>query len=442
MARTKIDTRNLVKRGGVYYLRYMNRGAITSVSLGTGDLATAAAERDRLLAVNGLEDRRERLETIAVQIGGVDRAIEQIKDGVPHLTMLAAWQAFRDTPKGRNARGRAINPGTGSLRELESKWGAFVGWLDENHPTPKNEIGRPMPREVRNVTPTMGQEYIRHIEATRSPRTRNKVLTFLRMIFRIIGAEAGCKANPFDGLENISYAVAKKRGLTVEQLKALSKAVEGAGEMERLFCLGFHTGARLGDCCKLQWSDVDMDAGTLHYLPSKTRKTNADITLNLAPPLLANLQKTSTRDRKGPILPDLSALYRKNDYAVSKLVQEVFRKAGIEPSETVPGCAHKVGRYGFHSLRTVFITQALKNGAVIEDVRAAVGHADVTMTASYYRGGAAARNVGLIAMGASTDMGQARGALQTILEALPGLGAADLQAVIDRAREIQEGGKA
>ncbi len=318
---------------------------------------------------------------------------------------------------------------------MQGKWFAFGAWLDQRYPTPKDGMGMLTPREVRSVTPEQARGYIAHIEKTRSPRTRNKVLTLLRLIFRIIGPEAGCKVNPFDGLEVIRYAVAKKRGLTVEQLQALSDAVAGSGEMERLFLIGFHTGARLGDVCRMRWEDVDLAGQVLRYLPHKSAKTNRDVLLSIAPPLLVNLKTTPAKDRKGPILPGLNALYLKNDYAVSKAVQAVFRKAGIEPSEEVDGCAHKVGRYGFHSLRTVFITSALRRGAVIEDVRQAVGHSCLEMTAGYYRGGDAARNVSLVATGA-TVAPQSASAVSGIVKALAGLSAEDLQTIIEEANAV------
>jgi polyribonucleotide nucleotidyltransferase len=166
--------------------------------------------------------------------------------------------------------------------------------------------------------------------------------------------------------------------------------------MERLFLIGLHTGARLGDVCRLTWRDVDFDAGLIRYTPHKSAKTNRGVTLRMHPALLTNLQGTPKGQRKGAILPELNTLYLRDTFTVSKLVQNVFRKAGIEPSEKVEGCAHRVGRYGFHSLRSSFITTALQRGAVLDDVREAVGHSCLEMTAGYYRGGDAARNVALI----------------------------------------------
>lgn len=398
--KAKVDTKHLTRRGGVWYVQYrMADGRRIVQSTRTADLATAQDVRDRIVEPLTLSQERQRMAAVQAAIATVDDRLAEIEDSTPHLTVREAWRVFVDAPKGRNDRGRVIQPGVHLLAEMESKWFAFAEWLAQRHPTPNNEAGQPTPRELRSVTPEQCREYIAHIEKTRSPRTRNKVLSLLRLVFRIIGKQAGCKINPLDNLLAIKYAVAKKRGLNLEQLQALSNAVAGTGEMERLFLIGFHTGARLGDCCRMRWEDVNLTARELRYLPHKSAKTNRDVLLAITPPLLANLKTTPACERKGPILPELNKLYKKDGYSVSKKVQSVFRKAGIEPSEEVDGCAHKVGRYGFHSLRAAFITTALQHGAVIEDVRQAVGHSCVEMTAGYYRGGTAARNVALLATG-------------------------------------------
>jgi integrase len=324
---------------------------------------------------------------------------------------------------------------------MESKWGMFTDWLSATYPTEK-------PREIRTITPAMADAYISHIAKTRSLRTRNKVLTFLRLILRVIGDRAGCKGNPFADIAVAAHATARKRNLSLDQLQALSDAVAGTGEMERLFLIGLHTGARLGDVCRLTWHDVDFDAGLLRYTPHKSAKTNRDVTLKMHPALLANLQRTPKGQRKGAILPELNALYLRDTFTVSKLVQNVFRKAGMEPSEVVEGCAHRVGRYGFHSLRSSFITTALQRGAVLDDVRVAVGHSCLEMTAGYYRGGDAARNVALIG-GALTPAtaatppatGTASG-ITAVLASLRGLDAAGLQAVLSETKRLIKKGVA
>jgi integrase len=427
--KAKTDTRNLYKRGDTWYVSARTpTGERIAKSTGTDDLTEAQTIRNRMLEPLALTNERARMSAVQASIADVDDRLGQIADGLPHLTLLQGWNAFLEAPKGRGARGRAINPGEGSLREMESKWGMFTDWLSATYPTEG-------PREIRTITPSMADAYITHIGKTRSLRTRNKVLTFLRLILRVIGDGAGCKANPFAELSVADHATARKRNLSLDQLQALSNAVAGSGEMERLFLIGLHTGARLGDVCRLTWHDVDFDAGLIRYTPHKSAKTNRGVTLRMHPALLANLQGTPKGQRKGAILPELNTLYLKDTFTVSKMVQNVFRKAGIEPSEVVEGCAHRVGRYGFHSLRSSFITTALQAGAVLDDVRVAVGHSCLEMTAGYYRGGDAARNVALLG-GTPThapdatrpETGTADG-LTAILEGLRTLDAASLKIV-------------
>ena len=41
------------------------------------------------------------------------------------------------------------------------------------------------------------------------------------------------------------------------------------GEWHTLFLIGIYTGLRLGDCCKLDWSQINIAQGVIQLMPSK-----------------------------------------------------------------------------------------------------------------------------------------------------------------------------
>lgn len=63
-----------------------------------------------------------------------------------------------------------------------------------------------------------------------------------------------------------------------------------------------------------------------------------------------------------------------NDKEIYRIVRKYVRKAGINDRG-----------FSAHSTRATFITEALRNGASIEDVQAHVGHADISTTKLYDR---------------------------------------------------------
>ncbi len=447
MATKKQDTRYLILRGSVWYVKApMPDGRRLVQSTGTGDLDEARAIRDRMIEPFTLSTERARMCAVQAAIATVDERLVAIADACPTLTMLQAWDAFKVAPKGKTPRGRKINPGVRTLTDYEGRWNAFVSWLDRKHPTPKDAMGLPTPRELRSVTQEQAQRYIAEVKASRSGNTANKTLTFLRMVFTVLKDAARITANPFDGMESEALSVERKRPLTIEELAAVSKMLAGSGEMELLFSLGYYTGGRLGDIMRLRWDNIDMAARKIHYTPHKTAKTKAGkdgVTHGVPPPLFALLDKTPKKDRRGLVLKDMGDIYPSNPAAVCKRIQKVFTDAGIETDAEVEGYGKRIARVGFHSLRHSYITALLERGIPADSVRRMAGHADISMTMHYYH---ASGDTLRAVSGALPDMAgvtlpqpkdAATGKLGGILSMLAQLDADELQAVALRVAELQ-----
>jgi integrase len=443
----KGDTRYLMLRGSVWYIKApMPDGRRLVQSTNTGDLTEARGIRDQLLEPLTLKNEAARIAAVQASLTSVEDRLAEIAESAPALTMLAAWQVFVDTPKGKTGRGRKIAPGQRTLADYEGRWSAFCDWMEATHPN-RDKSGKIVPRELRTVTPEQAQSYILEIGRELSPNTRNKTLAFLRLVFNVLGDVAKVKANPFAGMEAAPHSTAKKSNLTLSQLTAISKQLEGAGEMETLFALGFYSGARLGDCVGFKWSDFDIEAGKLTFTPSKTDKGRREIRMTVHPALLRILEKTPPAQRKGVLLPELCELYNRDSSAVCKLIQQVFTDAGIETTEAVKGYSHRVARIGFHSLRHSFITGLIEGGVDMETVRRQAGHSTIGMTAHYFHGEQAAQGAALRLPDLSTPhpsptpptTGTA-GGLAAFLDGLRTLDADGLRAVITAAKSALKNG--
>lgn len=438
MATKKQDTRYLTRRGAVWYIKApMPDGRRLVQSTGTGDLAEARAVRDQMLQPLALSNEKARMAAVQAAIATVDERLVEIEDGTPAMTMLQAWEAFKTSPKGKTPRGRKINPGPHTLSNYEGRWNDFTAWLDKKHPTPKDSLGLPTPRELRSVTQEQAQKYIAEVKASRSGNTANKALTFLRLAFNVLREAARIKANPFDGMESESLSVERKRPLTVDELSTISKMLAGTGEMELLFSLGYYTGGRLGDIMRLPWGSIDLAARKIHFTPHKTAKTKAGrdgVTHGIPPPLFALLDATTKAERRGLVLKELGEAYAADTSQVCRRIQKVFTDAGIETQASIEGYGQRVTRVGFHSLRHSYITALLERGLPADSVRRLAGHADIGMTMHYFHSsGDALRAVSaaLPAMGGATPLPRPKdattGTLAGVMAVLDGLTDADLE---------------
>lgn len=387
MGRKPKDTKYLFLRGGRWWIKF-NRGdthIIKTTGCAEVDLKGAQDKRDEELRPHLMENEVDKKAEAVKNLMTAKDRLAVVKDALPSMTLGEAWEAFKIAPKGKTSRGRVIMPGDRTLTDYKAHWRAFCDWMEKHYPK-KNEKGDKLPIELRSVTPDQVQRYIAEVSATRSSNTRNKVLTLLRLVFRVLAVKARIKANPFDGLDAAPLAMARKRPLTAEELQTVSKQLEGKGEMEILFSLGYYTGARLGDCVMMRWDMIDMGARKIRYTPHKTRKSNEVITITIHPTLFSLLDQVPKEDRRGLVLPELGALYatRTGVAAVSKRVQKVFEHAGIDTGLKVDGYSRAVAQVGFHSLRHAHITALLENGIPMDAVRQQAGHASLEMTARYY----------------------------------------------------------
>jgi len=347
----------------------------------------AEAARADFIASLGLavKDEAQVLETVSARLDGKRTEIERIEDAQPSMTLLQAWSAFKAAPKGKTPRGRVIMPGVRTLDDYEGRWNAFCDWMERTYPK-KGGDGDRIPWELRQITKEHAQRYIAEIEATRSGNTRNKTLTFLRLVFKVLSENARIKENPFDGMNAAPLAVSRKRPLTMAELGTISKSLEGQGEMEILFALGYYTGARLGDCALMRWDSIDMSGRKIRYTPHKTAKGNTEITVAIPPTLFNLLDKTPKSKRRGYVLPSIGEQYetRSGVAIVSRRVQKVFADADIDTEVKVKGYSRSVARVGFHSLRHSYITALLEGGVPMDVVRQQAGHTTIGMTAHYF----------------------------------------------------------
>jgi site-specific recombinase XerD len=148
----------------------------------------------------------------------------------------------------------------------------------------------------------------------------------------------------------------------------------------------FITGCRVSALLNARIGDLEFD-GVEHYLhvTEKRNKESRKILLDAARPILRYIKVAGIADdRDGPLFrpfgPDRIRLERRhmNRKTPWRLVKKYCRRAGIEPYRLT-------GRgISVHSLRKTAITDAIRNGAHMHEVREFAGHSDIRTTELYY----------------------------------------------------------
>ena len=170
--------------------------------------------------------------------------------------------------------------------------------------------------------------------------------------------------------------------------------------------LGIH-----GDCCRLNWSQINIAEGVIRVVPQKTKRHHQRlVTIPIHPALgqalLVEQQAYNNKraggvgteahavrmeqqayDNKmmvGPVLPGIAEMYRNSRCRVADRLSKIFKAAHIQTSVKLEGRKHRTPEATFHSLRHTFVSFAANAGVPLHIVQSIVGHESTAMTRHYY----------------------------------------------------------
>jgi integrase len=380
----KARTGTLLKRGAVYYLRFVFDGRPIVRRLTTKDadgIETAIttkdeAERARVRLMDGWTkaDQKKAEENLLAKITGRAAELAQFEAGKPGLAVKEGWNAFQKSA-------RRPDSGERTLEAYACQWDRFARWMEEHHPA----------ATLKEVSPSIAESYARNLaDSCMAPNTYNKHLTLLQMVFRVLSHNPEYRTPPVnpwtaDQLPRKRLAPHSRRELTLAELQTVCTTAQG--EMRTLFGVGLYTGLRLGDCATLQWGEVDLDRGRIARVPNKTRsRSGKPVLVPLHRALWQMLAETPPRRRRGDVLPETAELYRTRPDALTKRIQDIFHACGIATASAVPTGPRRIRKaldVGFHSLRHSFVSLCRASNVPLAVVEAIVGHSNPAMTRLY-----------------------------------------------------------
>ena len=357
MAREKGMGNLQLEKSGRWTMRVGINGKRYCRSTRTKDRDQAERELQRFLAPLGLGERR--------------------------LPLADVWLEYLRSPY-RNEIAKT------TLEAKRQVWMHFARWMEHFY-LPVKDLG--------GITADMVGEYLACLRADVSASTYNGRLCILREIFRLLAKKAGIESDPWEGVRLRPSDSHSRRELTMEELKRLlAAACKHGEEWHKLILIGIYTGLRLGDCCNLDWSSVNLAQGVIQLIPAKTKRhaNGRPVTIPIHPALGQALLDTqspipnpqspipSPQFLTGPVMPMIAEMYGRARWQVSHELSRIFKAAHIVTSVRIEGRRKMTPEATFHSLRHTFVSFAANAGVPLHIVQSIVGHESTAMTRHYY----------------------------------------------------------
>jgi integrase len=157
-------------------------------------------------------------------------------------------------------------------------------------------------------------------------------------------------------------------------------------DWQGMILLGFYAGARLGDCARLTWGNIDLTRKTLSFMPAKTERKRKRLEVPLHPRLVSWLEgREPSEDPSSPLFPSLQNTHVSGKAGLSSQFVAIMNAGKIDRRNVRVGTKERRAQNArsFHSLRHS-LTSTLANADVSEEIRRRiVGHESAEVHAGY-----------------------------------------------------------
>lgn len=223
-------------------------------------------------------------------------------------------------------------------------------------------------------------------------KTFDDVKTMMQGLWTVLEELQLNTGNPFKGIVSPEYLSITKKPFTKKELEQILEEANTDRVLYRLIVLSASTGMRLKDCCLLRWASVDVE-DRLIFVPA-LKKTQKPATI----PLFGELEKilmeayTQKKPNDQYVFMSASRQYLRNKQYYSNLFTDLLLDIGYtdddNPETSIrvsseDGCRRRPIR-SFGTLKTTWMTWALRSGVSLEDVKKICGNVDTDVILKHY----------------------------------------------------------
>jgi len=279
-----------------------------------GDLAfelsrnKAQAELDKIVADSRLKS-------------GAVRILEKIYEEKTGETIKSIKLADLADEWAKKIRRRPVNGRYAD--QCKSTLDRFVKFVQEKYPNAN---------ELILVNQTIARAFM-DAEAERgvASKTWNDTLKLLRATYKHLMPAGGI--NPFENMPTKETETVFRIPYSPEELAAITEAAKTDDFIRPIIIVGMCTAMRRGDCCLLEWKDVDLKN---RFITVKTSKTGQTVSIPIFPMLEAELQKLAKQagsKRAGYVFPEQAKMYLENADGITWRVKKIL---AISLGESAP----------------------------------------------------------------------------------------------------------
>lgn len=158
------------------------------------------------------------------------------------------------------------------------------------------------------------------------------------------------------------------------------------GDWQGMILVGFYAGARLGDCARLTWGNVNLARKTLSFMPAKTERKRKRLEVPIHPRLMSWLATRSPGTDAEPLFPALFKVRVGGNQGLSAQFIAIMEAGSIDRRnvrEGTKGGQRAQHARSFHALRHS-LTSTLANADVSEEIRRRItGHESAAVHSGY-----------------------------------------------------------
>lgn len=235
-------------------------------------------------------------------------------------------------------------------------------------------------KPITSVTPRDVEGFLNsRLKAGVAPKTAIVDLKTINIAFRRAENYGIIVKNPVVAVRPPKEVCSERDVFTQEEVQKLLTAAPTV-EWQTLILLGYFVGARLRDCVRMTWENVNPDSGMIEY---EQQKTGKKVSVPMHYHMLEHIHFLSAFGTNGFLSPKLAAKATGGRRGLSEGFKRIVVKAGLDPMTVQGKGIRKFSKRSFHSLRHSF-NSALANAGVPEEVRMKLtGHASPVMNSQY-----------------------------------------------------------
>lgn len=241
-------------------------------------------------------------------------------------------------------------------------------------------------KRIQEVTTKDIQEYISTKATCVSMTTVKKHIALLYSVFKNAYMTRLINENPLDRLERVKAKAEKFECMNAAEIAQLCRSVRGT-QLELPVMLAAYMGLRRGEILGLKWEHIDFETCTLSIENTRTmvgknvvekapKTEKSTRQLHLAAPLIPVLLEQQAKQKKHPNL--------RADFVVTMDNGRPFKPNYLSESFHEHLIKNGMKLVRFHDLRHSFASIANESGMLMNDISAAMGHSNISVTSGIY----------------------------------------------------------